>query len=138
MRKGTKQDYLDERARDLMHNYRQVVREGVATMNEAFQKTIMRPARRFYVSGDRAYHVLLRMRKMGMKALEGMTDEHRMMFCDLHAVVQRMRRSPIYRDSSLYSIIDLAVGKEAPRFYITVETVKKVFYKWRKERRYLN
>lgn len=137
MRKGTRQDYIDDRAADLMANYRQVVSEGDCTsMKQAFRRVIARPAKRFYVSSDRAYHVLLRMRKVGVKALNGMTKEHRMMFIDLWAVIQRMKNMPLFREASLYFIVDLAIAQPAPRFYITVETLKKIFYQWKRERRY--
>ena len=138
MSKGARQDYIDDRAADLMENYRAVVREGgCISLRQAFRRVIARPAKRFYVSSDRAYHVLLKMRKVGVNALHGMTKEHRMMFIDLWAVYQRMKRMPMFRKASLYFLVDRAIGQPAPRFYITPETLKKIFYKWKRERRYV-
>lgn len=129
-RKGTRLDFLDEMHEDLMSAFRSVVRESSGSMriNELCDATVNRPAKRFYISAVQAYKVIARMRKGDMSCLDRMPAYRREMFHEMNRLVgERMTRME-FASKPLLFVVSHVVGEKAPRFYVSAETMRKLYY----------
>lgn len=136
-RKGTRLEFLDEMHDDLMRNFRAVVMEDKSNMgmNELCEATVIRPARRFYISTLQAYKVVSKMRKGNMNCLNGMPSYRREMFHEINRMVDEYMMKYEFATRPLLFIVAHVLSNKAPRFYISAESMRKLYYSNQKKKR---
>ena len=136
-RKGTKLEFLSEMHQDLLRNLRMVVMESDECngINEICEKTIMKPAKRFYVSTLQAYKVVSKIRKGDFRCLERMPDYRKEMFFEISKMVDEYLIRYEYARKPLLFVIGHVISNKAPRFYISAESVRKLYYQHQREKR---
>lgn len=133
-RKGTSLDYLDKMRADVYEKYKYVVSKGVLSEKEAFAKTQIMPSKRFWVSSEQAYKVCMAIRKGNDKIFEHMPDYRVQMFKDIYQRFLEQKDKVMFRGKKPYFIIPFIVAQPAPRFYISIDTIRKIVYQQRKKR----
>ena len=123
-------EYEAERNRDLMSAYKKVFTESaLVPMPQLLAAVVRMPARRFYVSEERAVRVVSSMYRRPLPA--GMNATKRRMYQEIWSRVERVRgRCPQW---SLSRCIMYVVNQPAPEFYITVNTARNILCKTRRE-----
>ncbi len=120
---------------ELMKVYCKVLREfDVRTQTEAFVRTIRHPASRFFIETRRAYQNIYPMLRGDYSRLEKMKPLRQEMYKALYDVVMRLSQKRQFWGKSPYYIVKFAILEPAPRFYIGVEKMRKVFRERRAKR----
>lgn len=120
---------------ELMRVYCKVCREyECRTQTEAFDRTVRHPASRFYVEARRAYQNIYPMLRGDYSRIEQMKPLRQEMYRALYEIVIRLSQKRPYWGKSPYYIVKYAVLEPAPRFYIDVEQMRKVFRERRSRR----
>ena len=133
-RKGTKLDFLDDMHKDIMDNFRDVMRrEKVLHLDRICELTINRPAKRFYVSGLQAYKIVSQLRKGNNTCLNSMPDYRREMFFEILKRTNDYMLRHDFASKPLIFVVSHVVASQAPRFYISAETVRRLYYLRRKK-----
>lgn len=113
---------------ELMKVYCKVCREtDVRTQAEAFERTVRHAASRFFVEPRRAYQNICPMLRGERSRLEQMKPLRQEMYKALYDVVMRLSQKRQFWGRSPYYIVKFAVMEPAPRFYVDVETMRKIF-----------
>lgn len=113
---------------ELMKVYCKVCREfECRTQSEAFDRTVRQPASRFFVEPRRAYQNIYPMLRGDYSQLEKMKPLRQEMYKALYDVVIRLSQKRQFWGKSPYYIVRFAVMEPAPRFYIGIEKMRKVF-----------
>ena len=135
-RRGTRLDFLSEMHEDLINAFRSVMLESKTVMriNELCEATVNRPAKRFYISTMQAYKVIARMRKGDLSCLDRMPSYRKEMFHEMNRLVGEKITRFEFASKPLLFVVSHVVGMEAPRFYVSAETMRKLYYS-RKRRR---
>ena len=133
-RKGTSLDYLDRMRKDVYDKYKYVVSQGVSSEKEAFERTQMMPSKRFWVSSDQAYKICMAIHKGNTKVFEHMPQYRIDMFKEIYQRFLLQRNRVMFRGKKPYFIIPYIVSEQAPRFYISIDTIRKIVYMERKKR----
>lgn len=124
---GCVSQFIHERNSDLLRAFRVSLKscEGVIRTTDIFKRAIKVPARRFWVSEERAAFVLSAM--FAGKKLPVVYHSRRRMYDEIY------RRAVLIRESDPYmSIYDIAinvVNQPAPEFYLTPGSARVIFYK---------
>lgn len=136
-RKGTKLDFLDEMRADLMCTFREVLSNDKTGMgvNELCEETVKRPAKRFYVSVLQAYKVVSKIRKGDFRVLERMPPYRREMFLEINRLVEECLLRYEYATKPLIFIVAHVLSNRAPRFYISAESMRQLYYANQKKKR---
>ena len=124
--RGSVFEYSRERDADLLSTYYRYV--GFFGANELYRRIVESPARRFYVSPERAYAVVLRI--LRGSDLSRMRPERREMFFEIARRVDDARVR--YPQSSLAAIIERVVEQPAPKFYLTPKSAITIIHYIRK------
>lgn len=119
---------------ELMKVYCKVYRE-CRTQDDAFDRTVRHPASRFFIDARRAYQNIYPMLRGDYSRLEKMKPLRQEMYKDLFDVVMRLSQKRQFCGKSPYYIVKFAVLEPAPRFFIGVEKMRKVFRERRAKRR---
>ena len=120
---------------ELMKVYCKILREfDVRTQTEAFERTVRHAASRFYIDTRRAYQNIYPMLRGDYSRLEKMKPLRQEMYKALFDVVMRLSQKRQFWGKSPYYIVKFAILEPAPRFYIDVETMRKIFRKRRGKR----
>lgn len=120
---------------ELMKVYCKVLREfDVRTQTEAFERTVRHPASRFFIDTRRAYQNIYPMLRGDYSRLEKMKPLRQEMYKALFDVVMRLSQKRQFWGKSPYYIVRFAVLEPAPRFYIGIEKMRKVFRERRGKR----
>ena len=120
---------------ELMKVYCKVLREfDVRTQTEAFERTVRHPASRFFIDTRRAYQNIYPMLRGDYSRLEKMKPLRQEMYKVLFDVVMRLSQKRQFWGKSPYYIVRFAVLEPAPRFYIGIEKMRKVFRERRGKR----
>lgn len=118
-----------------MKVYCKVLREfDVRTQTEAFERTVRHPASRFFIDTRRAYQNIYPMLRGDYSRLEKMKPLRQEMYKALFDVVMRLSQKRQFWGKSPYYIVRFAVLEPAPRFYIGIEKMRKVFRERRGKR----
>lgn len=117
-------DLTIQMRKDLIEAYRHVY-ASCRSQEEAWQKTALQPAPRYYISPKRAYHVLIEMVKGNFGVVDVMPQMKRKMYYDLFREVQSMTQKTEFIHKSLWFICQFAVSHPAPEFYISIEALRK-------------
>lgn len=136
-RKGTKLDFLDEMRTDLLKNFREVLSKDKRGMSvsELCEETVKRPARRFYVSSLQAYKVVSKIRKGNLHELERMAPYRREMFLEINRLVDECLTRYEYATKPLIFIVAHVLSHRAPRFYISAESMRQLYFAHQKKKR---
>lgn len=120
---------------ELMKVYCKVLREfDVRTQTEAFERTVRHPASRFFIETRRAYQNIYPMLRGDFSRIEQMKPLRQEMYRALYDVVMRLSQKRQFWGKSPYYIVKFAILEPAPRFYIGVEKMRKVFRERRGKR----
>ena len=120
---------------ELMKVYCKVLREfDVRTQTEAFERTVRHPASRFFIETRRAYQNIYPMLRVDFSRIEKMKPLRQEMYRALYDVVMRLSQKRQFWGKSPYYIVKFAILEPAPRFYIGVEKMRKVFRERRGKR----
>lgn len=115
---------------DLMACYREVAPTCLSQQG-AWRKTIMHPAKRFYVS---AKHVSVLLRKYfngRTEVIDIMKPTRKLMYTTLAKRVLELAQMPQHQGKALIRLCDIAVNEPAPRFYIEEAYMSVIFYRVR-------
>ena len=136
-RKGTKLDFLGEMRTDLMQNFRKVLSENKIGMSvsELCEEVVKRPAKRFYVSSMQAYKVVSKIRKGNLQALERMAPYRKDMFLEINRMVDEYLTRYEYASKPLIFIVAHVISNRAPRFYISAESMRQLYFAHQKKKR---
>lgn len=122
--------FIQERDADLLSAYQKIikVRDNIR-LSEIEQKLAQSPSRRFWVSEDRAYIVILDMLKE--KTLDNMIPTRKAMYQEI------FRRFQIHKGNepqlSNMEIIKRVCAEKAPSFYLTPQSIHVILSRVRKE-----
>lgn len=118
-------DFTRERNDDLMRAYReQLALANYIIMPEIFEKVAESPAKRFWVSEERAAVEVSRM--LVGKPFSRMRQNKREMFEEIFRRYIALR--DLHPDKSLFVLVSDIVRQPAPKFYLTPRTVGEFIY----------
>lgn len=109
--------------RDIIEAYKAVA-PFCWTQHEAYERLVKQPAPRYYVTPKQAYQVLLPMMKGDFEMVNMMLPLRRKMYYTLFDEVTKMVEKPSFRNKSLRYIMQFAVLRPAPEFFISAERAK--------------
>ena len=119
-------DFTRQRNDDLMRVYReQLALANYIVMPEIFEKVAESPARRFWVSEERAAVEVSRM--LAGKPFSRMRPNKREMFEEIFRRYIALR--DIHHEKSLFELVSIIVHQPAPKFYFTPRTVSEFIYR---------
>lgn len=125
-------EYNEERGRDLARAYcRYVSTHRVIVMGELYSFLAQTPAPRFYVSETRACQVVAAMRGGQEDALKGMRRQKREMFQEICRRVNAMAEDE--PEMPIRDIVRKVTRQTAPRFYMSLASIKACLCRMRKE-----
>lgn len=129
-KKGSICDYTAMRNDDLRQTFKRCLAQNDARcVYDIFELMTRQPAKRFYISEQRAYRLVYARRK-GREWPEKMMPSRRRMMEEIFCRVQRrMSRTP---SASLADVVFEVVNEPAPSFYMTRGSIKTIFYDFRK------
>lgn len=128
--KGSRCDFTKERDADILRAYKEVisVRDNIGLL-EIERRLLQSPSKRFWVSVDRAYNVILNM--LNGKSISNMNSQKREMFQEI------FRRFKIYSKEhpslTKMDVIWHVCNQEAPSFYLTPKSMHVILHRARKE-----
>ena len=128
--KGSRCDFTKERDADILRAYKEVisVRDNIGLL-EIERRLLQSPSKRFWVSVDRAYNVILNM--LNGKSISNMNSQKREMFQEI------FRRFKIYSKEhpslTKMDVIWHVCNQEAPSFYLTPKSMHVILHRVRKE-----
>jgi hypothetical protein len=125
---GSIMEFTRQRNEDIMRAYRsQLARTGYILMPEIFRLVAESPAKRFWVSEERAAVEVARM--LAGKPFLRMRPNKREMFEEIFRRYLMLRDE--YPDKSLFELVSMVVNQPAPKFYLTPRTVGEFIYRIR-------
>lgn len=134
---GSTFEYEDMRNEDLMDAYREVLCSHNGSTKELYRKVVEMPARRFYVSEERASIVISNMYKG--RSIAQMRPNKREMYEEIFRRVLELKKER--PNDSIYDLTFEVVQQPSPKFYLTPESarvficyIKKQWYEQRKKK----
>lgn len=123
---GSIMDFTRERNDDILRAYReQLALADYIIMPEIFEKVAESPARRFWVSEERAAVEVSRM--LAGKPFPRMRANKREMFEEIFRRYMALR--DLHPEKSLFALVSSIVHQPAPKFYLTPRTVGEFIYR---------
>lgn len=123
---GSIMDFTRQRNEDIMRAYReQLALADYIVMPEIFRKVAESPAKRFWVSEERAAVEVSRM--LVGKPFSRMRANKREMFKEIFRRYIALR--DLHPRKSLPELVSIIVNQPAPRFYLTPRTVGEFVYR---------
>lgn len=130
--KGSKFELEAQRNADLMRAIRDhLAAAPYVSLPTLFAEVVMKPARRFWISEERATIVISAMLRGSRLRL--VTDTKREMLAEILRRVKEQRR--LHPEKSLAATVAQVVSRPAPKFYLTPGTAKAIYYKIKKKHR---
>lgn len=125
---GSIMDFTQQRNEDIMRAYRvQLVKARFIVMPEIFRLVAESPAKRFWVSEERAAVEVSRM--LAGKPFSRMRKNKREMFEEIYRRFLLLREE--HPDKSVFELVSKVVNQPAPKFYLTPRTVGEFIYRIR-------
>lgn len=126
---GSILDFTEQRNDDLMRAYRrQLAAARTVVMPEIFELVAASPARRFWVSEERASIVVSAMESG--RPVPRMRSNKREMFEEIYRrYLLRRAENP---GASTFRLVSEIVNQPAPKFYLTPRTVGELIYRIKK------
>ena len=123
-----------QRNKDLHGCFCRVLSEmNPIVLDEALTRTVNSPAKRFYISSDRAYGVLIRWEKYGITKL--ITPERQEMYEEIYRRILELRKS--MPDTPFMHLTEMVLEQPAPKFYLETSSAKIILCKYRIKKRCL-
>lgn len=123
---GSIMDFTSERNDDIMRAYReQLALANYIIMPDIFAKVAESPAKRFWVSEERAAVEISRM--LVGKPFSRMRDNKREMFQEIFRRFLALRE--LHPKKSIFELATIVVNQPAPKFYLTPRTVGEFIYR---------
>ena len=123
-----------QRNKDLHGCFCRVLSEmNPIVLDEALTRTVNSPAKRFYISSDRAYGVLIRWEKYGITKL--ITPERQEMYEEIYRRILELRKS--MPDTPFMHLAEMVLDQPAPKFYLETSSAKIILCKYRIKKRCL-
>ena len=117
---GSILEFTNERNKDIMRVYKQKLHEAdFIVMSEIFKLVAESPAKRFYVSEERATVVVAAME--AKKPLRNMRQNRREMFQEIYRRYCELRKTQPQK--TIYQLVAQVVNQPAPKFYMTPRTM---------------
>lgn len=110
---------------DLMDAYKRVCGR-CWNQREAYERMVMEPAPRYYITPKQAFQVLSPMMRGDFTQVKQMLKLKREMYYSLYDEVVKMAEQTQFVNKSLWFIVQFAVTRPAPRFYITPMRAKNI------------
>lgn len=127
---GSTLEYYDERINALMQEYeRYIASHDYICIKEAFEYIVNQPCHRFWVSEFRAAVVIAGMMKGD--TLRNMHIAKREMFNEIYNRTMDLRSK--HPRMSIYRLVSIVIRQPAPKFYLSPNSAKIMFYKARKK-----
>lgn len=127
---GSILDFTSERNDDLMRAYyTQLAKSDYIIMPEIFSIISNSPAKRFWVSEERAAIVISAM-LAGRSVPHNMHPNKRQMYDEIFRRFLLLRKSR--PNDSVYQLVSEIVNQPAPKFYLTPRTVGEIIYRIKK------
>lgn len=125
-------EYGEERSRDLARAYHLYVStHKFIVMGELYAFLAHASAPRFYVSETRAYQVVAALLDGKRDTCRGMRRQKREMFME---ILNRTRRMAVEEPRmTIRQIVRKVIRQQAPRFYMSVASIKACLCKMRKQ-----
>ncbi len=129
-KKGSKFEYEAERNRNILDAFhREVSSCKHVDIPNVFNSIVNKPSCRFWVSPERASVVINRM--IHGDTLSSMKPNKREMYKEIFRRVQKMRKSN--PDAPIRRLVSIIVEEPAPKFYLTAESAKVIYYRSKAE-----
>lgn len=120
-----------QRNKDLHGCFCRVLSEmNPIVLDEALTRTVNSPAKRFYISSDRAYGVLIRWEKCGITKL--ITPERQEMYEEIYRRILELRKS--MPNTPFMHLVEIVLEQPAPKFYLETSSVKTILCKYRQRK----
>ena len=120
-----------QRNKDLYDAYNRVVSGmNIIVLDEALELTVNSPAKRFYISADRAYGVLIRWDLHGVTRL--ISDERQEMYEELYERIKELK--PLYPNTPLMHMVEMVIEQPAPKFYLKIKSAKTILCNYKSKR----
>lgn len=120
-----------QRNMDLYNAYKKVISEmNIIVLDEALELTVNSPAKRFYISADRAYGVLIRWDLHGVTRL--ISDERQEMYEELYERIKELK--PLYPNTPLMHLVEMVIEQPAPKFYLKIKSAKTILCNYKLNR----
>ena len=120
-----------QRNMDLYNAYKQVISGmNIIVLDEALELTVNSPAKRFYISADRAYGVLVRWDLHGVTRL--ISDERQEMYEELYERIKVLK--PLYPNTPLMHMVEMVIEQPAPKFYLKIKSAKTILCNYKSKR----
>lgn len=111
--------------RDLIEAYKRVA-PTCWSQGEAYQRMVKEPAPRYYVTAKQAYQVISQMVKGDFERVNMMLPLRRKMYFSLYDEFVSLCEKPMYYNKSVWFIMQHAVARPAPEFFISPERAKHI------------
>jgi hypothetical protein len=98
------------------------------TQREAYERMVKQPAPRYYVTAKQAYQVIARMVKGDFELVNMMLPSRRRMYYSLFDEFVSLCEKPMFYNKSVWFVVQHAVARPAPEFFLSVERVRHVRY----------
>ncbi|MDE6277346.1 MAG: hypothetical protein K2M06_04480 [Muribaculaceae bacterium] len=123
---GSIMEFTRQRNDDLMRAFReQLDAASFILMPEIFEKVALSPAKRFWVSEERAAVEVSRM--LAGRPFPRMRPAKREMFNEIFRRFIALRE--LNPHMNLFELVSLVVNQPAPKFYLTPRTVSELIYR---------
>lgn len=135
-KKGSISDCARERNRDLFRAYRELLESSAhIELSELLEKVVNMPAKRFWVSEERAAIVIADMMR-GCRNLHVGKNKMEM----FNEIFRRALKVKAARpELTVYEIAKIVVNQRAPKFYLTTGSARVILFyekkKWYEERK---
>lgn len=129
--KGSTFLYEQERNEDLMRCFREKASSvSVLVISDVFNDIVNSPSSRFWVSESRAAVVIGNMMR-NKDALSGMNPQKKEMYEEIFR--QANKAISEGATGTIYEIVRTIVRSPAPKFYLTPDSAKVIYYKYKKK-----
>lgn len=125
-KKGSKFEYEAERNKNILEAFRhEIITHKHSDILSIFNSIVNKPSQRFWVSPERASVVINRM--IHGDKLTGMNPNKREMYEEIFRRVKKMQHNN--PDIPIRIMVSTIVEDVAPKFYLTAESAKVIFYR---------
>ena len=120
-----------QRNKDLHDTFMKVISDmDIIILDEAIERTVNSPAKRFYIGSDRAYGVLVRWDRYGIcKLVSPLRQE---MFEEIYRRILELRKT--MPDTPIMHLAEIVLEQPAPKFYLEISSAKTILCKYRQKK----
>lgn len=126
---------LQEMKDDLMKVYKEVA-PFCKSQNEAWKRTVLHPAPRYYLSEPHAIRVIKSIINGETDKIDKMPSTVKRRCYSLYNEVLRLSENPKYTNKPIVYLVRLALYNPAPEFFLTTERFRRIFYE-EKNKKYI-